>query len=111
MTIRQYKKEFWIGRDSFGKMIYLNDTVEVWLPWETGTPHQSKVLWNRMDGAFIEAHPAHIRIHGSPHHRDLRSYLNTEPVPIWSYEEDEEGIITGYKQGYVKKVKSFYTGD
>ena len=109
MTIRHYKKAYWIGRDSFGKMIYDGDTVEVWLPWETGSPHQSKVFWNRMDGAFIESHPAHNAIHGRVHHRDLRSYLNTEPVPTWSYEENDEGTIVGYKQGYVKKVKSFYT--
>jgi hypothetical protein len=62
-----------------------------------------------MDGAFIESHPSHNAIHGKVHHRDLRSYLNTPPVPTWSYEEDEEGTIIGYKQGYVKKVKSFYT--
>ena len=109
MTIRNYKKMYWIGRDSFGKMIYSGDTVEVWLPWETGTPHQSVVIWNRMDGAFIESHPAHNAIHGKVHHRDLRSYLNTPPVPTWSYEENDEGTIVGYKQGYVKKVKSFYT--
>jgi hypothetical protein len=112
MTIRQYKKDFWIGRDSFGKMIYMNDTVEVWIPYETHTPHQSKVLWDRMDGAFIEAHPAHIKMHEGVHHRDLRSYLNQDPMPVWGYEtenEDEEGTIMGYKQGYVKKVKSFYT--
>ena len=110
MTIRHYKKAYWIGRDSFGKMIYAGDTVEVWLPWETGSPHQSKVLWNRLDGAFIEAHPAHNAIHKKVHHRDLRSYIGTEPVPIWHYEDDkDEGTITGYEQGYVKKVKSFNT--
>lgn len=109
MTIRNYKKAYWIGKDSFGKMIYWNDTVEVWIPHETRVPHQSKVLWNRMDGAFIESHPAHIRLHGSVHHRDLRSYLNQEPMPIWNYKDDEdEGVIERYEQGYVKKVKSFY---
>ena len=108
MTIRNYKKEYWIGKDSFGKMIYAGDTVEVWLPWETRTPHQSIVHWNRVDGAFIEAHPAHIRLEQKPHHRDLRSYLNTEPIPVWDYEENDEGTIVGYNQGYVKKVKSFY---
>jgi hypothetical protein len=111
MTIRNYKKAFWVGKDSFGKMIYAGDTVEVWLPWETRSPHQSRVLWNRMDGAFIESHPAHNAIHGKVHHRDLRSYLNTEPIPVWNYDDDEDGVITGYEQGYVKKVKSFYSGD
>ena len=109
MTIRNYKKAFWIGKDSYGKMIYAGDTVEVWLPWETRSPHQSKVLWNRIDGAFIEAHPAHIKMHEKVHHRDLRSYLDTEPLPIWSYDENDEGMISRYQQGYVKKVKSFYT--
>ena len=89
MTIRNYKKEFWIGKDSYGKMIYAGDTVEVWLPWETGTSHQSKVIWNRLDGAFIESHPSHNAIHGKVHHRDLRYYLNTPPIHTWSYEEDE----------------------
>lgn len=110
MTIRNYKKAYWIGKDSFGKMIYSGDIVEVWIPHETQKPHQSRVLWNRIDGAFIEAHPAHILIHSGVHHRDLRSYLNQQPMPIWGYDnEDDEGTIMGYKQGYVKKVKSFYT--
>ena len=108
MTIRNYKKEYWVGKDSFGKMIYAGDTVEVWLPWETRSSHQSKVLWNRIDGAFIESHPAHINLNGGMKHRDLRSYLNTPSIPIWNYDEDEEGVISGYEQGYVKKVKSFY---
>jgi hypothetical protein len=111
MTIRNYKKQFWVGRDSFGKMIYAGDTVEVWLPWETRSPHQSVVIWNRMDGAFIESHPSHNAIHGKVHHRDLRSYLNTPAIPVWNYDEDEEGVITGHEQGYVKKVKSFYSGE
>lgn len=108
MKIQQYKKEYWIGKDSFGKMIYVGDIVEVWLPWETRTPHQSEVLWNRMDGAFIESHPAHIKINNSSKHRELRSYLGTSAILIWNYDKDEEGIIVGYEQGYVKKVKSFY---
>lgn len=109
MTIRNYKKAYWIGKDSFGKMIYAGDTVEVWNPWETRTPHQSKVLWNRIDGAFIEAHPAHIKMHEKPYDRDLRYYLDQEPLPTWSYDENGEGTIVGMQRGYVKKVKSFYT--
>jgi hypothetical protein len=64
-----------------------------------------------MDGAFIESHPSHNAIHGKVHHRDLRSYLNTPAIPVWNYDEDEEGVITGHEQGYVKKVKSFYSGE
>ena len=109
MTIRNYKKAYWIGKDSFGKMIYWGDTVEVWLPGETRSSYQSTVFWNRMDGAFIESHPTHNALHGKVVHRDLRPYLNQEPVPIWHYEDDDDkGTIIGYKQGYVKKVKSFY---
>lgn len=108
MTIRNYKKAFWIGRDSFGKMIYAGDTVEVWSPMETRTPHQAIVLWNRMDGAFIEAHPSHIKIEKEIHHRDLRYYFDDTPIPIWEYNPDGEDKIVRYEKGYVKKIKSFY---
>ena len=108
MTIRNYKKAYWIGKDSFGKMIYAGDTVEVWSPMETRSPHQSVVLWNRMDGAFIEAHPAHIKMEGKPHHRDLRYYFDDTSIPIWEYNPDGEDRIIRHEKGYVKKVKSFY---
>ena len=110
MTIRNYKKAYWICKDSFGKMIYAGDTVEVWSPMETRNPHQSKVLWNRIDGAFINAHPAHIKMHNEPHHRDLRYYFDDTLIPIWDWDEEtEKDYIARYEKGYVKKVKSFYT--
>jgi len=106
MTIRQYKKKYFICKDDFGKMIYLGDTVEVWMPCEA-SPYQSCVYWNRLDGAFIDGHPAHIRMgHGS--HRTLSHFLkcNNPAVPV--YESFDDDAIPVWKQGYVKKVKSFY---
>jgi len=74
MTIRLYKKRYFICLDDNKKKIYVGDTVEVHLSHETHTPHQSIVYWNMLDGAFIESHPAHKRLGSS--HRDLGNYIN-----------------------------------
>ena len=106
MTIRQYKKKYFICKDDFGKMIYRGDTVEVWSPGETKA-NKSVVYWNRLDGAFIDAHPGHVKL-GISRHRNLSGFFirNNPPVPIYdSFDDDAEPT---WYQGYVKKVKSFY---
>lgn len=104
MTIRQYKKLYAICKDDNGKVIYAGDTVEVHLPIETSTPHQSKVYWNMLDGAFIKAHSAHKFLHdGNDSSRNLRDYLFQEPYPQY-YVGKEEPVI---EKGYCRKVKSF----
>lgn len=107
MTIRQYKKKYFISKDDFDKMIYLGDTVEVWSPGETKA-YKSVVYWNRLDGAFIDGHPGHIKM-GLSKHRSLSGFFirNNPPVPIYGYDNDE---VT-WCQGYVKKIKSFYEVD
>ena len=106
MTIRQYKKKYFICKDDFGKMIYLGDTVEVWMPCEA-KPYQSCVYWNRLDGAFIDGHPAHVKM-GISIHRNLSNFLmkNNPPVPV--YDSFDDDAVPTWKQGDVKKVKSFY---
>ena len=106
MTIRQYKKKYFICKDDFGKMIYRGDTVEVWSPGETKA-YKSVVYWNRLDGAFIDSHPGHVKL-GISRHRNLSGFFirNNPPVPIYdSFEDDAE--LT-WQQGYVIKIKSFY---
>jgi hypothetical protein len=109
MTIRQYKKKYFICKDDFGKVIYLGDTVEVWMPCEA-KPYQSCVYWNRLDGAFIDGHPGHVKM-GHSKHRSLNQFFmrNNPPVPIYD-SFDDDAVPTWY-QGYVKKVKSFYEGE
>ena len=103
MNLRLYKKRYAICKDCQGKMIYWWDLVEVWNPVETRTPHQSRVYWNMLDGAFIEQHPSHQK-NNKIYHRSLNEYLNQDKIPLW----DEDGELIGYQLGYVKKVKSFY---
>lgn len=104
MNIKQYKKKFAICKDDNGKMIYRGDIVKVWLPCETGKPHESIVYHNMLDGAFINGSPAHSFMNdGKPQHRSLRDYLNQDSIPVhhWGVDEPE------YQKGYCIKVKSF----
>lgn len=105
MKIKDYKKRYAICKDSLGKMIYWYDLVEVWNPTETRTPHQSRVYWNMLDGAFIDEHPSHAKLHKKVCHRSLNEYLRQEKVPLWDHNDDK---LIGYQIGYVKKIKSFY---
>jgi hypothetical protein len=109
LTIKQYKKKYFICKDDFGKMIYLGDTVEVWIPCET-KPYKSVVYWNRLDGAFIDSHPGHVKLGISSKHRNLNEFFmrNNTPVPVYNSYDDSEPTL---QQGYVKKVKSFYITD
>ena len=109
MTIRQYKKKYFICKDDFGKMIYLGDTVEVWKPCET-KPYKSIVYWNRLDGAFVDGHPGHVKM-GHSTHRSLNEFFirNNPAIPV--YDSFDDDALPTWKQGYVKKLKSFYEGD
>ncbi len=107
MTIRQYKKKYFIGKDDFGKMIYRGDTVEVWMPCET-KPYQSCVYWNRLDGAFIDSHPGHVKLGISSTHRSLNSFFMRNNPPVSIYDSFDDDAEPTWYQGYVKKVKYFY---
>lgn len=87
MTIRQYKKKYFICKDSNGKNLYVRDIVSLNISHETSTRYESMIYWNMLDGAFVDSHPAHIKIESSKY-RNLRDY------------------ITGYN-GTCYKVKSF----
>jgi hypothetical protein len=109
MNRRQWKKKYFICYDDDKRPIYAGDSVEVMIPYETSTPHQSRVYWNPLDGALIKRHPAHLTL--SPDrgkYRSLRSYLNQSKkgVPIWGHPDDTEP--KEYRKGYCKKIKSFY---
>ena len=102
MTIRFYKKNYYICRDDNGQMIYAGDTVEVHDPMETRTSYQSVVHWNRIDGAFVDAHPAHVKMNLSTH-RDLRDYLGKKDRSLY---DQNENLIT--QSTSCIKIKSFY---
>jgi hypothetical protein len=100
MNIRHYKKLYYICKDDNGKKIYAGDTVEVRLPWETKSSYQSVVYFNMVDGAFIDAHPGHIKM-GLQTYRNLRDFLEQEPIEM---SIDDEMISA---RGFCRKVKSF----
>lgn len=107
MTIKGYKRKYYICKDDNGKMIYAGDTVEVIDPMETRTPHQSIVYWNRLDGAFIEKHPSHKAM-GMGGHRSLSDYLGKRDRSCWQWNgPDEEDTFIKQFTSCVK-VKSFY---
>lgn len=99
MTIKEYKKKYFICEDDNGKMVYVGDIVELQISWETGTSYQSKVYWSRLDGAYVECHPAHKKI--SPSKRKLRDYLKSCNESFL----DADGNLMFTK---CVKVKSFY---
>jgi hypothetical protein len=104
MTIRQYKKLYFICKDDFGKKIYAGDTVELYCPSETKTSWTSIVYWSQLYGAHIDSHPAHKKFFNEPNHtRHLYYLLNQSPMTL--YDENDEIVSQG--QGYCKKIKSF----
>jgi len=62
---------------------------------EMRTPWKSKVHWNMLDGAFVDAHPGHVKMKLS-FHRNLRDFLNKEDIIGF------EGEVI---KTYCKKVK------
>ena len=92
---KYWKSHYFITKDDFSNKIYAGDTVELYMPFETKSPWQSEVYFNRLDGAFVDAHPAHIAM-GLSTHRSLKDFLNQE---LNSFSKTK---------GYCKKIKSFY---
>lgn len=88
-----------ICNDSFGNRIYPGDTVELFIGIETRTAWKSPVYWNMLDGAFVKAHPAHIKM-GLSVYRNLRDFLDKED--FIGMVDDEKKII----KTYCKKVKN-----
>ena len=88
-----------ICNDSFGNRIYPGDIIELFIGIETRTPWKSHVYWNMLDGAFVEAHPAHKAMKLSTH-RNLRDFLGKEDIRM----SNENGNIEVLKT-YCKKVK------
>lgn len=88
-----------ICNDSFGQRIYPGDTVELFMGIEMRTPWKSKVYWNMLDGAFVDAHPGHRKM-GLSVHRSLREFLDREDIRIPNQDGEIEVLKT-----YCKKVK------
>ena len=101
--IKQYKKKYFICKDDFGNKIYAGDTVELSCPQETSTTWTSIVHWNMLDGAFVDAHPAHKAMGLGSDNRTLSPLINQSDF-IFYYEGNDEQF---HEQGYCKKIKSF----
>jgi hypothetical protein len=90
---KRWKKLYFITKDDFSNSIYAGDLVELYMPHETKTTWISEVYYNPLDGAFVDAHPAHISM-GLSSYRPLRNFLNQNTF--------------NSTKGYCKKIKSFY---
>jgi hypothetical protein len=82
-SVRKYKKAIkkqrcYICRDDYGRKIFVGDTLELQISHETRTSYKSEVYFNMIDGAFVDAHPAHIKMGLSTGHRNLRDYLRPD---------------------------------
>ena len=73
MTLRQYKKKYFICYDDNKKKIYVGDTVELQISHETNTSYKSIVYWNMLDGAYVDCHPAHKTLNNK--NRKLSDYI------------------------------------
>lgn len=100
MNKRQYKKEYFICKDDFGKNIYAGDTVEL-CNHTFKNPFTSIVYWDRLHGAMIKEKP--IFLNDKESYTHLYHYLNNKPYNV--YGEGDE--ITYIKRVYAKKIKSF----
>lgn len=105
MTIREYKKKYFICKDDFGKNIYAGDTVELFTPITISTTWTSIVHWNMLYGAWVNIHPGLTILHGSDTAQtELYRLLNQEE---WNICDVGSDILISYK-GYCKKIKSFH---
>lgn len=104
MNIRQFKKRYYLCKDDFGNKLYPGDTVELWMPIETKHPYQTRILWNMVDGAFVDPHPAHAWMEHAQQRR-LRSFLDQSAIKKHHDWESEEFEM---EKGYCKKVKSVW---
>ena len=84
---KSHKVKYYLGEDSVGNKLYAADEVELSMPFETKTTWKSRIHWNAIDGAFVDAHPSHIKM-GLSVDRALRGIL---------------------RDGKVVKTKQFYT--
>lgn len=103
---KQYKKDYFIGEDSFGNTLYALDEVEIFIPTERTKPFLSRIYWTRMDGAMIQMTAPTIHNEKGYTHRPLRYFLEQSPIKF--VDEDDKPVIL---QGYVKKVRHFYQWD
>ena len=76
---KQYKEKYYLGEDSVGNKLYAADEVELSMPIEIKTPWKSRIHWNPIDGAFVDAHPVHIKM-GIGNDRGLREILRNGKV-------------------------------
>jgi hypothetical protein len=98
--MRNKKNKNYICNDSFGRRINVGDTVELMMGIEMHSSWISKVYWNMIDGAFVDAHPGHRKM-GLGVHRSLRDFLNREDIKI----SNQDGGIETVKT-YCKKIKT-----
>ena len=89
-----------ICNDSFGNRIYAGDTVELFIGIETKTAWKSIVHWNMLDGAFVDAHPAHKKM-GLSTHRNLRDFIGKEDFKV-----NVSGGGTEIIKTYCKKLRN-----
>jgi hypothetical protein len=92
---KNWKNRYFITKDDFSNKIYAGDVVELYMPFETKTTWQSEVYYNPLDGAFVDAHPAHVQM-GLSKYRKLSNFLNQEINNL------------NDTKGYCKKIKNFY---
>jgi len=106
MTIRNYKKKYFICKDDFGNNLYAGDIVEISIPMELSSTWESEISWSILYGAWVESHPVHKKMSNNPN--EQRALYGLIDQPEWRYYEVDE-----YKtvKGYVKKIKSFNKKD
>ena len=92
--------KLYICNNSFGSRINVGDTVELFMGVEMSTPWTSKVYWNMLNGAFVDAHPGHVKMKLA-FHRRLGEFINQDDIE--TYNENDEPVIL---KTYCKKVKS-----
>jgi len=102
VSIRNYKKKYYICKDDFGKKLYVGDIVEIYLPCELRSTWTSEIAWSMLHGAWVDSHPSHKIFSNDPEHqRMLYPLLNQSEITMFT----DDGYVT--KKGYCKKIKSF----
>lgn len=107
-SVRKYNKirhKIFLCKDDFGKKLYAGDYVELNVSIETNTSWISRIWWTEIDGAYVESHPAHIKMGLGTGTRELRYFLQKKyDVPIHNWEDD---TISEVKPSHSMKKVSY----
>jgi len=110
-SARKYNKErkkLFLGKDDFDQKLYPGDFVELSINIEMRTPWVSRIWWDALHGAYVDAHPGHIAMKLSTT-RELSYFFRKKyDIPFFGGNGGEEIVETKMSHSIRKVTYSDY---